>query len=61
MDESSGIGRLFVDPFTYALFTTNPGESQYINDLIDTGVSVSDAIHQAVRTDFGRKKRIELQ
>lgn len=54
MDDSSGIGRLFVDPFTYALFTTNPGESQYIYDLLEGGFSVSDAIHHAVESDFGR-------
>ncbi|QTA78504.1 Putative Type IV secretion system protein, TraC-like [Desulfonema limicola] len=56
-DDSGGIGRLFVDPFTYALFTTNPGESQYIYDLLDSGMSVSDAITEAVESDFGRSQK----
>lgn len=51
----SGIGRLFLDPFSYAMFTTEPNERGYIMGLIINGYSTKDAINEAVKTDFGRK------
>lgn len=44
------IGRLIVDPFTYMLYTTKPDERAYVDKLIESGLSVRDAIKQAVGT-----------
>ena len=50
---SGGIGRLFVDDFTYALFTSDGEKVQYINDLVSQGYSLVEAVSEAVRTNYG--------
>lgn len=53
-DEAYGVGRLFVDPFTYAMLTTEPGERAFINNLLNSGYGVKDALIQAADTKFGK-------
>ncbi len=50
---TGGIGRLFVDDFTYALFNTDGEKVQYIENLIKQGYSLVEAINEAIRTNYG--------
>lgn len=53
-DIAHGIGRLIVDPFTYAMLTTRAEEKNYIKKLLNQGIPVKEALVQAVETGFGK-------
>jgi conjugal transfer ATP-binding protein TraC len=44
-----GVGRLAVDPFTYYVCTSTPGEVSEIEDMVGQGISYADAIAEMVR------------
>jgi len=46
-DEWFGIGRLFVDDFTYILFNTHPLVMQFLDDKLADGYGLYDAIVEA--------------
>lgn len=54
-DTGSSIGRLFVDPFTYAILTTEPVEQNFIEEKIQAGKSLKEAIAIAADSNYGRE------
>ena len=51
------VGRLFVDPYTFALFTTDGAKVQYLQDLMKKkSMSISESITQALKTNYGMGK-----
>lgn len=53
-DDTSGIGRLFVDPYSYALFTTDGNETAYMDREYAKSQSWALAAQAAVATHFGK-------
>jgi conjugal transfer ATP-binding protein TraC len=53
--DTSGIGRLFVDPYTYALFTTDGDKVQFLQSLVEKGMTWDGAIRKAIVTDYGKE------